>query len=107
LEINLPPQFSWTLWLPCEGRKPGIGAEFGADTSAVHTGGVSRAVVAWRGVVQRVTAAPALSGDRENGRWARWVGVSWAVGGSRPELGRKGEAGWAGRDFEPTKPREI
>jgi hypothetical protein len=34
-------------------------------------------------------------------------GARWAAGGSRPELGRKGEAGWAGRDFEPTKPREI
>jgi hypothetical protein len=33
--------------------------------------------------------------------------TSWAAGGSRPELGQKGEAGWAGRDFEPTKPREI
>jgi hypothetical protein len=42
---------------------------------------------------------PTLGGDGENGRWA--------TGGSRPELGRKGEAGWAGRDFEPTKPREI
>jgi hypothetical protein len=33
--------------------------------------------------------------------------VSWAAGGSKPKLGRTGEAGWAGRDFEPMKPREI
>jgi hypothetical protein len=34
-------------------------------------------------------------------------GASWAAGGSRPELGRKGEAGLAVRDFEPTKPKKI
>jgi hypothetical protein len=33
LGINIPPRLSWTLWLPCEGRKPGVGAESGADTS--------------------------------------------------------------------------
>jgi hypothetical protein len=31
--INLLPGFSWTLWLPCKGRKPGVGAESGADMS--------------------------------------------------------------------------
>jgi hypothetical protein len=41
-----------------------------------RTGGVEvyRAGAAWCGAAQRVTATPALGGDRENGRWARWVG---------------------------------
>jgi hypothetical protein len=37
------------------------------------------------------------------------VGYAREVGRSdrKPGLGQKGEAGWAERDFEPMKPREI
>jgi hypothetical protein len=55
--------------------------------------GVCRVGAAWRGAAQRVTTAPVLGGDRENGGGPDGSGASWAAGGSRPELGRKGEAG--------------
>jgi hypothetical protein len=45
----------------------------------------------------------------ETGYGGELVGCTGEVGrsGSRPGLGRKGEAGWAERDFDPMKPREI
>jgi hypothetical protein len=43
-------------------------------------GSAGRAGATWRGVAQRVMAAPALGGDGGNERWARWVGCELGHG---------------------------
>jgi hypothetical protein len=68
--INLPPRFSWTLWLPCEGMKPGVGAESGADTSVVQNRG-GRGVD--MGSAQRLAAGGAST--REQGSLAGVLGL--------------------------------
>jgi hypothetical protein len=94
--INLPPRFSWTLWLPCEGRKPGVGAESGADTSAAWNRGADM------GSAQRSGAGGAST--QEQGSLAgvlgltKWVGPWGQVG---LVLGRW--VGWHGRRKEEKK----
>jgi hypothetical protein len=88
LGINLPPRFSWTLWLPCEGRKPGIGVESGVDTSAARNRGgrgadmglAQRSVV---GGAWRAAAHPPKSKGLWPGCWA------W-----QSELGHEAKVGW-------------
>jgi hypothetical protein len=43
-----------------------------------------------RGAAQRATTAPALGGNRENGRWADWAGPGGLRGG-KMEKGRVGQ----------------
>jgi hypothetical protein len=74
----------------------------GTDMGSGSAGLVRHGVAQRRGQRQRLRS---VATGRTGGGPHR-SGARWAVGGSSLELGRNGEAGWGGRNFEPTKPRE-